>query len=72
VLVRVTVYVGCLSGVINDDDDDNQANITRLSRGLLIRLAKKGQRYLFAKQSGELPKKAKTHLASHPYTIQYE
>ena len=22
VLVRVTVYVGCLSGVINDDDDD--------------------------------------------------
>jgi len=23
VLVRVTVYVGCLSGVINDDDDDN-------------------------------------------------
>jgi len=23
VLVRVTVYVGCLSGVINDDDDDD-------------------------------------------------
>ena len=22
-LVRVTVYVGCLSGVINDDDDDD-------------------------------------------------
>jgi len=22
VLVCVTVYVGCLSGVINDDDDD--------------------------------------------------
>jgi len=22
VLVRVTVYVGCLSDVINDDDDD--------------------------------------------------
>jgi len=24
VLVRVTVYVGCLSGVINDDDDDDE------------------------------------------------
>jgi len=29
VLVRVTVYVGCLSGVINDDDLHNQT--TRLS-----------------------------------------
>ena len=26
VLVRVTVYVGCLSGVINDDDDDDNDN----------------------------------------------
>jgi len=24
VLVRVTVYVGCLSSVINDDDDDDE------------------------------------------------
>jgi len=24
VLVRVTVYVGCPSGVINDDDDDSE------------------------------------------------
>jgi len=26
VLVRVTVYVGCLSSVINDDDDDDDDN----------------------------------------------
>jgi len=30
VLVRVTVYVGCLSGVINDDDDDDYKRYEKL------------------------------------------
>jgi len=27
VLVRATVYVGCLSGIINDDDDDKGTSV---------------------------------------------
>ena len=34
-LVLVTVYVGCLSGVINDDDDDDISTVPNaVTRGM--------------------------------------